>query len=493
MFSHMSQHSEQSELDAWELVDMAQSCQWHLTGPHVASSSANYDQGTKAIIIVLNLNNVEPAHRILEHLENTGEDLPPVLVLLTRVSELEDFARVLEVQKELLAMGIEDVICNSRTRQQVKLAIAMSLVRVWDKSQVVRDFTDDLKAKHEAEMRSKNEALEAMANAPEPKTGFFWQVAHSTFDGFPMLDGRLIEAPAPGVQIGPCEVESQLGRGRFGMVYTVKNTVTGEQEALKAMPKDRMDGVEMVAAVWREISCLAKLQHPSVVRFAGALQGVHHIFVRMEHCGRCNLFRALRAAGGPLSYEAAQDYFSQLAAGVEHCNSRNIAHRDLKPENIAISEDAQHIKIVDFGSATSLNKVRSELVGTMPFMPPEIMATTRDRPYRPADADVWASAVVLLEMLCGIGVLSTLLGWERGIQPCPARCSELRAFFRRHPQALSEKIEQHVGSLDGDLQELLAGMLTISTDDRWSAAQVDGSSWVLACRAREVNVDDLDR
>lgn len=47
----------------------------------------------------------------------------------------------------------------------------------------------------------------------------------------------------------------------------------------------------------------------------------------------------------------AQQFFTQLMAGVEYLHNRGIAHRDLKPENLLLDEH-DNLKISDFGMAT---------------------------------------------------------------------------------------------------------------------------------------------
>jgi len=459
---------------------LARNCHWHLIGPRAPSNASGSTEGAKAIVIVMQVTDIGSAQQVVDDLVSREEDLPLVCALLTKVGEVEDMTKILDVQKELLAMGIEDVICNSRTKQEVHLAIAMALVRAQDRAEVIRGIEEDVQKRCETEMRGKIEEMEA--KLPEPKMGFFWQAAHRTFDGFPRLDRRLTQQPAPGARVGPFEVGSQLGRGRFGTVFAVRDARTGRKEAMKVVQKDRFEEVEAVAALWREMYYLNKLDHQNVVRLAGSLHGPSHIFVRLEHAGRCNLFRALRVADGPLALGAAKDYFAQLVSGVAHCHSRDIAHRDIKPENITITEDSQHIKLVDFGAASCCSKLRGELVGTMPFMPPEVMAVTGGVAYRPSGADIWSSAVVLLEMMGGIDMLSKLLGWGRCIQPCADRCYELKALFHERPKAIAEALEEHLGEVSDDLQKLLSGMLELDPDDRWPAMQVDGSPWVLACR-----------
>lgn len=367
----------------------------------------------------------------------------------------------------------------------MKIAVAMSLVRASDKAQVIRGIEDEYKAHYKAAYEEQFQAKlqQLHAKLPEPKTGFFWQAVHRTFDGFPHLDMKLATEPAPGAQIGPCELEAVIGRGLYGTCYAATNTRTGQPEALKVVDKDRFKEVETVAALWREINYLGKLDHENVVRLMGSLQSPRHVFVRMELAGRCSLFRAMRANGGCLAPKEAQDYFAQISSAVAHCHSRNVAHRDLKPENVALADDRTQVKLVDFGTATSCQKRRTEIVGTMPFMAPEVLSVSQDAPYWPGGADVWSCAVLLLEMLCGIGMMSSVVGWGRSAEPGAERRAELEAMFAEHPEAISEQVKMQLGHEDLGLRSLLSGMLKVDPEHRWSAAQVERAASLSARRS----------
>jgi len=478
-----SDHRDKSELDPFELLELAHSCRWHLIGPQVPMSSMEYPQGTKAIIIALHLQDVEPARQMVSQLTSAQSDLPPVLGLLLDVKDCEDVAQVSVAQSELLAMGMDDVICNAMTRQQVKLSIVMGLTRARDKARVLSGMEDELRGIYEERLRSKVQAWEAKRS--EPKTGFFWQAIHRTFEDFPHLDRRLVVDPTPGAKVGPCEVESSLGRGMFGIVYATRNADTGEREALKVVDKESLVELEAVVSLWREMHYLGKLRHENVVGILGAMHGPRHICIRMELAGRVSLFRAMKAAGGRFELDVVKGYFAQISAAVAHCHSQGVAHRDLKPENIALAENMLQIKVVDFGTAASCRKPRTDLVGTMPFVAPEVLSVVPQVPYWPAGVDIWSCGVVLLEMVCGIDRMNSLVGWDRSSVPCRERSLELQALFVRSPQAIRESVRRQLVDDDVfDLQELLQGMLKFEPGDRMSAFQVNSSPWLLANRRR---------
>lgn len=50
-----------------------------------------------------------------------------------------------------------------------------------------------------------------------------------------------------------------------------------------------------------------------------------------------------------------RELLRQILSALSYCHSKGIVHRDLKPSNILIDEDAQCIRIIDFGSACDMS------------------------------------------------------------------------------------------------------------------------------------------
>lgn len=102
-----------------------------------------------------------------------------------------------------------------------------------------------------------------------------------------------------------------------------------------------------------------------------------------------------------LRTEDTKRYQGQLASAVAYCHKQGVAHRDLKPENIAFDASGRDIKVLDFGCAVIADRPRTDVVGSFPFMAPEVFVASSSAVYEPKHVDVWACAVILLEMMCG--------------------------------------------------------------------------------------------
>lgn len=68
----------------------------------------------------------------------------------------------------------------------------------------------------------------------EHASGLFWQAADRLFQDFPKIDLGLPAEVETGTRLGPCVVESVLGQGSFGKVFSATNIDTSEKEALGA-------------------------------------------------------------------------------------------------------------------------------------------------------------------------------------------------------------------------------------------------------------------
>merc|ERR1740121_1907752 len=67
----------------------------------------------------------------------------------------------------------------------------------------------------------------------------------------------------------------------------------------------------------------------------------------------------------------------QLLKAISYCHTQNTAHNDVKPENVAIDVIKWHIKLLDFGFCSPLDRASSYRVHTMPFVAPEMLLADR--------------------------------------------------------------------------------------------------------------------
>lgn len=103
------------------------------------------------------------------------------------------------------------------------------------------------------------------------------------------------------------------------------------------------------------------------------------------------------------SEDAAMGYFVQIAEAVSYCHVKKLIHRDLKLENIlVVSQDSDHIKVIDFGIAgfACIANTDNVKIGSLIYMAPEILSDRLKKVN--SSVDVWAMGVILYQMLFGI-------------------------------------------------------------------------------------------
>ncbi len=217
-------------------------------------------------------------------------------------------------------------------------------------------------------------------------------------------------------------VRSRLGSGGFSSVYRVFDPLQDQEMALKIF-MDR-DGGEKLQ---REIQTLLRLPaHPNLVRAIwGDLLPEGHWYLATEFvdgeplsdyaAGRkrlsprravdltLQLLGALEAIHRPEEEIEALRQRRREVTITEEENRRlgdmeasGVIHRDIKPQNLMLSGSG--IKLIDFNIASRQGDARMTGSGTMPYMPPtlgQVDSATWD-----ADPDLFATGVVLYELLC---------------------------------------------------------------------------------------------
>ena len=206
-----------------------------------------------------------------------------------------------------------------------------------------------------------------------------------------------------GEQIGPFQVEREIGRGGMGAVYLAQQNDNHYQRqvAIKII-KRGMDSDEIVRRFRNERQILAHLTHPNIAGlYSGGTTDAGLPFFVMEY-----------VEGKPINeYCEVQDLsiaerlklFRTVCSAISYAHQNLVIHRDLKPSNILVTQDGQP-KLLDFGIAKLLKPDdEGALTETMlRVMTPEYASPEQARGERMSTAsDVYSLGVVLYELLTG--------------------------------------------------------------------------------------------
>jgi serine/threonine protein kinase/WD40 repeat protein len=216
--------------------------------------------------------------------------------------------------------------------------------------------------------------------------------------------GRLAELAnldARKVWLGRFEIHERLGSGATGSVWRARDARLARWVALKVPHATRLTSETTAARFQREARASAAINHPNVVQ-------VHEVLIEdglpiliQQWIDGPSLAKYLKTHG-PLEFEQAAAWLSQIADAVACAHQRGIVHRDLKPANVMIAND--HPMVLDFGLASypeSSSGLTSEdaLLGTPAYMSPE-QAEGGENADKPP-TDVYALGTILYEMLVG--------------------------------------------------------------------------------------------
>ncbi|ADO68857.1 serine/threonine-protein kinase [Stigmatella aurantiaca] len=223
-------------------------------------------------------------------------------------------------------------------------------------------------------------------------------------------------SPSLDEPFGRYELVSQLGRGGMAEVYRARLLgeagVTKPVLIKKVLPEFATDP-GFINMFISEARISATLSHGNIAQVYDFGRVGEEYFLAMEFVDGQPLHRvikrALRSGLSAIPAPIALFIALEICRGLHYAHTRTdaqgrplgLVHRDISPDNVLISYEGQ-VKIVDFGiaKARELRGFTTEpgvVKGKYLFFSPE---QARGEEVTPL-TDVWATGVVLYEMLCG--------------------------------------------------------------------------------------------
>jgi serine/threonine protein kinase len=198
-----------------------------------------------------------------------------------------------------------------------------------------------------------------------------------------------------------------LGQGGTAVVYEALHTRLGASVALKVLDVPDSYLHDGVLRMQREAEVCASIEDPHVPRIydINALpDGTPYVV--MEKISGTTLEEML--AAGPLPLSTVLEIADDLLAALEAVHRVGVIHRDIKPANLILQRESDgsfRVRLMDFGVSKATFREPTDpkltrvgtVVGTPHYMAPEqITGEAVD-----ARADVYATGIVLFEMLSG--------------------------------------------------------------------------------------------
>ncbi len=194
----------------------------------------------------------------------------------------------------------------------------------------------------------------------------------------------------------------RIGRGAFGTVLLMEDTVVDERLILKFLNPNVSNDEEVMKRFVHELRYSRKITHKNVIRIYDFLFMQGNYAISMEYFPSHTLGSEI-VNEKPLELRRAIQFGIDMCTGMTVAHQVGIVHRDLKPANVLINQEGL-LKIVDFGVAAAHREGDTQLtktgyvIGSPKYMAPEqILGKKVDE-----RADIYALGVILYEMVTGV-------------------------------------------------------------------------------------------
>jgi len=205
------------------------------------------------------------------------------------------------------------------------------------------------------------------------------------------------EASVP-TELGAFQIERELGRGAFGIVYQALDSRLDRQVAIKV---PLLNSAKLQQQYIDEARKAAKIERPGIVP-------IYHVdvtedgspYVVQKFIDGPNLRELLKRVGG-IGLLPALSIVREVARALAAAHRSGMIHRDLKPENILIDSEGKPW-IADFGLALREDEQDGrdgEVAGTPLYMSPEQVRGKAD--WLDGRTDIWAVGVLMYELIAG--------------------------------------------------------------------------------------------
>ncbi len=209
----------------------------------------------------------------------------------------------------------------------------------------------------------------------------------------------------PRETLGPYRLIGSLGLGGMGTVYLAEHQRLKRQVALKLLPRDKLARTGWLDRFNREMTAIAALEHPHVVRALDAGDEDQWHYLVMEYLDGLDLNRVAKRIPD-ISVGTACEIIRQAALGLGAIHNEAMIHRDIKPSNIFLTR-AGVVKLLDLGLvldgespllADERLTTVGHLMGTLPFMAREQLNDARSVDWR---TDIYSLGATLYKLLSG--------------------------------------------------------------------------------------------
>jgi serine/threonine-protein kinase len=266
-----------------------------------------------------------------------------------------------------------------------------------------------------------------------------------------------LNALNPGDMIeGRYKFIQKIGKGAFGTVVLVEDTVVEERLILKFLNSNVASDEEMLKRFVHELRYSRRITHKNVIRIYDFLYVGGSYAISMEYFASHTLGAEI-ANEKPMKPKKVVGYACDICIGMSVAHQQGIIHRDLKPANILL-DDTGLLKIVDFGVAAAAKSGDTQLtktgyvIGSPKYMAPEqILGKKVDE-----RADIYSLGVIMYEMLAGT--------------PPYSRGDHMSVMYQ-HVQGKAQPLHELNAAIPGDLSDIVGKTMQVDKAKRFNSME----------------------
>ena len=202
------------------------------------------------------------------------------------------------------------------------------------------------------------------------------------------------------LQGGKYKIDSELGRGRFGITYLARDK-GGKYLVIKTLDEDLLNKLtleernSLESNFSGEALKLERCKHPHVVRVQETFKEGQLFCIAMQYITGDTLACLARRV---LPEKEALGYIQQIGEALIEVHGKDLLHRDVKPANIMLQPGKYEAVLIDFALAAEFEHPLTSRWRPEPFAPIELNSSTRPRG---AYTDVYSLAATLYFLLTG--------------------------------------------------------------------------------------------
>ena len=265
-----------------------------------------------------------------------------------------------------------------------------------------------------------------------------------------------------------------IGQGAFGKVNLGLNILTGRIVAVKSFDKNNSEltGDNMKKILY-ETDLMKKLNHPNITKILEMFEDEKYFMIIMEYINGGNLFSFVK-------------------------KRRKLSEKTAK----LLIDLNNNVKICDFGIGRKIknkNQLLHDQCGTLMYMAPEILLSSKEKGYEPFPVDIWSSGISLYIMLSGTLPFNYKNKKNEDDEEEEENEEEEESFSEKSKSKKNEednfklqysivyKEPKKIEKISDEARDLLKGLLNKDPKKRLTCEQILNHPWLNNCKEKNIS------